>query len=147
MDVEIVKVGKDNKEIVSIRCHEITEEVREITAFVKSRQGSLSGMMDEKQYEIAVSDIYYIESVDGKTFLYTKDKVYEAGYRIYELENLLKTKHFLRVSKPMLLNLMKIQSIRPAFNGRFTAILKSGEEVIISRNYVKDFKSALKGDR
>lgn len=144
MDVEIVKVDKDNKEIVSIRCHEITEEVREITAFVKSRQGSLSGMMDEKRYEIAVSDICYIESVDGKTFLYTKDKVYEAGYRIYELENLLKTKHFLRVSKPMLLNLMKIQSIRPAFNGRFTAILKSGEEVIISRNYVKDFKSALK---
>lgn len=146
MDVEIEQVGKEKRELVLIRCHEITEEVREITAFVKSRQGSLSGVMEEKQYEIPVSDIYYIESVDGKTFLYTKDQVYETTYRIYELENLLQTKHFLRISKSMLLNLMKIRSIQPAFNGRFTAVLKSGEEVMISRNYVKDLKSALKGE-
>lgn len=46
----------------------------------------------------------------------------------------------------MLLNLMKIRAVQPAFNGRFTAILHSGEEVIISRNYVKDFKSALRGE-
>ena len=146
MDVEIEQVGKEKRELVLIRCHEITEEAREITAFVKSRQGSLSGVMEEKQYEIPVSDIYYIESVDGKTFLYTKDQVYETTYRIYELENLLQTKHFLRISKSMLLNLMKIRSIQPAFNGRFTAVLKSGEEVMISRNYVKDLKSALKGE-
>ena len=146
MDVEIEQVGKEKRELVLIRCHEITEEVREITAFVKSRQGSLSGVMEEKQYEIPVSDIYYIESVDGKTFLYTKDQVYETTYRVYELENLLQTKHFLRISKSMLLNLMKIRSIQPAFNGRFTAVLKSGEEVMISRNYVKDLKSALKGE-
>lgn len=146
MDVEIEQVGKEKRELVLIRCHEITEEVREIAAFVKSRQGSLSGVMEEKQYEIPVSDIYYIESVDGKTFLYTKDQVYETTYRVYELENLLQTKHFLRISKSMLLNLMKIRSIQPAFNGRFTAVLKSGEEVMISRNYVKDLKSALKGE-
>ena len=40
---------------------------------------------------------------------------------------------------------MKIRAIRPALNGRFSAVLQSGEEVIISRNYVKDLKSALKG--
>ena len=46
----------------------------------------------------------------------------------------------------MLVNLMKIQSIQPAFNGRFLAILHSGEKVIISRSYVKGLKAALKGD-
>ena len=119
--------------------------MREIEAFVKSRQGSLTGQRDAKQYEVAVSELHYIESVDGKTFLYTRDAVYETAYRIYELENLLKPKAFQRVSKSMLLNLMKIRSIQPAFNGRLTAVLNSGEEVIISRSYVKDLKSALKG--
>ena len=145
MDVAIEKIGAADREKVLIRCHAVTEEVREIEAFVKSRQGRLSGTRDRKQYEVAVSDVYYIESVDGKTFLYTKEQVYETSYRIYELEGLLKGNTFLRVSKSTLLNLMKIRAIRPALNGRFLAVLQTGEEVIISRSYVKDFKSALKG--
>ena len=146
MDVEIEQVGRERKEQVLIRCHAVTEEVREIAAFVKSRQGSLTGTKDSRQYEIAVSDIYYFESVDGKTFLYTKDQVYETSYRIYELESMLRTKNFLRVSKSMLLNLMKIRSIQSALNGRFAAVLLSGEEVIISRSYVKGLKAALRGE-
>ena len=146
MDVAIEQVGKEEKELVLIRCHEVSEEVREIEAFVKSRSGSLNGTAEAKQYEIAVTDICYIESVDGKTFLYTNDRIYESSYRLYELEDMLKTRHFLRISKPMLVNLMKIQSIQPAFNGRFTAVLCSGEKIIISRNYVKALKAALKGE-
>ena len=146
MDVEIEQVGRERKEQGLIRCHAVTEEVREIAACVKSRQGSLSGMKDSRQYEIAVSDIYYFESVDGKTFLYTKDQVYETSYRIYELESMLRPKNFLRVSKSMLLNLMKIRSIQSALNGRFAAVLLSGEEVIISRSYVKGLKAALRGE-
>ena len=118
----------------------------EIAAFIKSRQGSLSGTAEQKQYEIAVTDLCYIESVDGRTFLYTSNRVYESAYRIYELEEMLKSKHFLRISKAMLVNLMKIQSIQPAFNGRFTANLRSGEKIIISRSYVKALKAALKGE-
>lgn len=146
MNVRIEQVGNEHDELVLIRCRAVTDEVREIESFVKSRAGSLTGTSDAKQYEIAVTDICYIESVDGKTFLYTGDGIYETAYRIYELEELLKAKHFLRISKPMLVNLMKIRSIQPAFNGRFTAVLHSGEKVIISRNYVKQLKAALKGE-
>ena len=146
MDVRIEQIGKEDEELVLIRCREVTDEVREIAAFVKSRQGSLSGTMDAKRYEIAVADICYIESVDGKTFLYTSDGVFETASRLYELEEFLKTKHFLRISKAMLVNLMKIRSIQPAFNGRFTAVLRTGEKIIISRSYVKALKAALKGE-
>ena len=146
MDVIIRQIGTGEQEMVLICCREVTEEVREIAAFVRSRQGSLSGVRDDKRYEIPVSELYYIESVDGRTFLYTKAQIYETPYRIYELESQLRAKHFLRVSKSMLLNLMKIRSIQPALNGRLSAVLQSGEEVIISRSYVKDLKSALKGE-
>jgi len=146
MKVHIEQVEKKSEELVLIRCYAVTDEVREIETFVKSRSGSLSGVSDAKRYEIAVADICYIESVDGKTFLYTKDQVYETSYRIYELEELLRPKHFLRISKPMIVNLMKIQSIQPTFNGRFTAVLHSGEQIIISRSYVKALKAALKGE-
>lgn len=147
MNVEIEKIEKKKAEMVLIRCHEIREEIQEIADFVRSRQGMFSGMMNGAQYEIAVSDLYYIESVDGRTYLYTLKNVYETSYRLYELEEILKPKRFQRISKSMLVNLMKIQSIQPALNGRFTILLKSGEKVIISRNYVKAFKSALKGEK
>lgn len=146
MDVVIKQIDKEKKELVLIRCHAVTEEVREISDFVKSLQGCLTGVLDKKRYEVAIPDIDYIESVDGRTFLYTKEQVYETTYRIYELENQLKSRHFLRVSKSMLVNLMKIRSIQPALNGRFTAVLQSGEEVIISRKYVKGLKTALRGE-
>ena len=146
MDVKIKQISAGEQEQVLICCREVTEEVREIAAFIRSRQGTLSGVQGEKQYEIPVSELYYIESVDGRTFLYTKTQVYETSYRVYELESLLRAMHFLRVSKSMLLNLMKIRSIQSALNGRFAAVLLSGEEVIISRNYVKGLKAALRGE-
>lgn len=145
MEIKIFKITKEQPEQLEIRCHEITEQVREIVTFVKSRQGQLNGVIEGKQYEIPIMDIYYIEAVDSKVFLYSSKKVYETKQKIYELENALKEKYFLRVSKSLLLNLMKVKSIKPAVNGRFTAILQSGEEIVISRKYVPELKAALKG--
>lgn len=145
MQVKLLKITKEQPEQVEIRCHEVTEEVQEIVTFIKTRQGQLTGAQEGKQYEIPVTDICYIEAVDDKVFLYTSKQVYETRQRLYELEELLKEKYFLRISKSMLLNLMKIQAIKPALNGRLTAVLKSGEEIIISRKYVQELKRALKG--
>ena len=146
MQTKITQIDKTQPELLEIRCHAVSDEVREIVAFVKSRQGQLTGAADDRLYEIAVSDIFYIETVDNKSFFYTKNKVYESKQKLYELEGLLKEKHFLRVSKSTLLNLMKVSAIKPALNSRFTAVLFSGEQVVISRKYVPALKSALKRD-
>ena len=146
MLTKLTRIERDQPETVEIRCHAISDEVREIVAFVKSRGGQLTGSIDDTQYEIPVADVFYIESVDNKVFLYTRDKVYQTRQKIYEFESMLAEKHFLRVSKSMLLNLMKVEAIRPALNGRFSAVLRSGEQIIITRNYVPALKKALKGD-
>lgn len=145
MEIKLLKIPKEQPEQMEIRCHEITEEVKEIIAFVKTRQGRLTGTMEDRQFEVPLPDVCYIEAVDNKVFLYTVKQVYETKQKLYELEELLKDKFFLRVSKALLLNLMKVRSIKPALNGRFTAVLQSGEEIIISRKYVPALKAALKG--
>ena len=147
MEIKVFKVGKEKSEEVEIRCHELTEEVREIVAFVKTRQGQLTGTQEGKQFEIAVTDLLYVEAVDNKVFLYTQKQVYETRQKLYELEELLREKYFLRVSKSLLLNLMKVQSLKPAMNGRMLAVLKGGEEIIITRKYVADLKKAIRGER
>ena len=145
MKLEIRKVPESEPETVEIRYHWITEEIREIVSFVKSRQGQLSATRDGQRFEVPVVDLFYAESVDDRVFLYTASDSYEIRMKLYELEELLKNRSFLRISKSMLVNLMKIASVRPALNGRFSALLKNGEEIIISRKYVPAFKRVLKG--
>ena len=49
MNVQIEQVDKEKKELVLILCHGVTDEVREIESFVKSRAGSLTGVSDAKR--------------------------------------------------------------------------------------------------
>lgn len=145
MEVKVQTVPSTEHEIVEIRCHQVDDSIEEIVTFIKSRQGQISGNIDGEIYEIPILDVLYIESVDNRTFLYTVDKAYETKQKIYELEDMLRHRHFIRISKSSIVNLLKIQSIKPALNGRFSAILCNGEEIIISRKYVADFKKTLKG--
>lgn len=146
MEIKILKIARTEPEQLEIRCHEVTEQVKEIVTFVKSRQGQLTGVIEGKQYEVPVSDVYYVEAVDNTVFIYGQAQVYKARQKLYELEGILREKYFLRVSKSLILNLMKIKCIKPAMNGRYSAILKSGEEIVISRKYVPDLKKALRGE-
>ena len=145
MKLETRKIPESEPEMVEIRYHWMTDEIQEIITFVKSRQGQLSAARDGKRFEVPVVDLFYAESVDERLFLYTAADSYEIRMKLYELEDLLENKSFLRISKSMIVNLMKISSVRPALNGRFSAVLKNGEEVIISRKYVPALKQILKG--
>ncbi len=145
MDVEVKLIHPDENEYVKIGCHKIDERIDEITRFIKSRQGNLEGYTEGDMYSIPIADVYYIESVDDRTFLYLEKDTYESKKRLYELEKVTDSFHFIRISKSVVVNLMKVDSIRPALNGRFLCKLKNGEEVIISRKYVQGLKDKLKG--
>ena len=86
-----------------------------------------------------IDKIYYIESIDKRTYIYTKDNTLEVSYRLYELESEL-TRNFFRAAKAMIINIRKIKS---EINGRMTAELLNGEQVIIARSYVKELKERL----
>ncbi len=145
MKLETRKIPESEPETVEIRYHWMSDEIQEIISFVKSRQGQLNAVLDGKRFEVPGVDLVYAESVDERLFLYTAADSYEIRMKLYELEDMLKSKSFLRVSKSMIVNLMKITSVRPALNGRFSAVLKNGEEIIISRKYVPALKQILKG--
>ena len=44
MLIKILKIARTEPEELEIRCHEETEEVKDIVMFVKSRQGKLTGI-------------------------------------------------------------------------------------------------------
>ena len=146
MELNVKRVPNEEPEVLEIRCHKVTDDIEEIISFVKSRQGQLSTMQEGQRVEIPLVDIFYAESVDNRLFVYTAKDNYEVRLKLYELEDMLRGRTFIRVQKGMLLNLMKIKSIKPALSGRYTAFLKNGEQIVISRKYVLELKNALKGE-
>lgn len=145
MKVSIKKIEDKREEQVIIECVEVSREVERVKAFVLTAGTILSGKIDERSYQFDLSEVYYFEAVDEYVFAYTKNKIYKLKIRLYKLLEAYEEQYFVRVSKAFLINLMKLKSIRPALNGRFTAEMKNGEEIIISRQYVPQLKRIVQG--
>lgn len=98
---------------------------------------------DSKVYPISYKDIYYIEVIDNQSFVYTKKDFYEVKEKLYQLEELLLPWNFIRCSKSLLCNTQKIVSFTKDTNSRLLVELKNEETIIVTRQYVKDFKSKI----
>jgi len=139
----VIEESRDGEEDqIIIKCREMTEELIHLLAMIKLHD-ALIAYDGTNIHRLQPKEIYYIEVVDNKTFLYCKDKVLESKQKLYELESFLLNSDFLRVSKSVLLNLRKIKTLSPALSGRFEATLANNEKVIISRQYISDLKKIL----
>jgi DNA-binding LytR/AlgR family response regulator len=147
MRVRIKQITDKSNECLIIECVEVTPEVESIRSYALTKGTELTGTMNERIYQFNLSDVFYFEAVDERVFAYTKSRSYELKIRLYELENAYGDKHFIRCSKSFIINLMKIESISPALNGRFTAYMKNGEKIMISRQYVPEMKRAVLGGK
>lgn len=141
--VTITQIDKCEEQEVVVRCHDINGEVVSIVEKLKNGDSILLGIKDGKTFQINVKDIFYIESVDNKTYIYLQKDVFETKLKLYELEEKLKGTKLFRCSKSMILNIAKIRSVSPSVNSRLEASLINGEKVIISRQYVGTLKKIL----
>lgn len=128
---------------IRITCPVMTRELEEIIALIRLHAFSVAARKDGETYLLRLDDICYFESVDGKTFAYTAQSVYETDLRLYQLEEELGRTTFLRISKSVLLNLSHLRSVRSQSNGRMNGTLDNGEQIVISRRYVADLKKKL----
>ncbi|HHV13443.1 MAG TPA: LytTR family transcriptional regulator [Clostridiales bacterium] len=147
MKVRIKQISDKANECLIIECVEVTPDIESIRSYALTKGTTLTGSVDERIYQFNLADVFYFEAVDEHVFAYTKSKSYELKIRLYELEKAYADKHFIRCSKSFIINLMKLESISPALNGRFTAHMKNGEKIIISRQYVPEIKRAVMGGK
>lgn len=132
----------DEDEII-VRCNALDENIVALLNKFKTGPKKLNFYKSAQIMLVDPKEVFYFESVDDKTFAYTKDQVYETKQRIYQLEEELSRDDFFRASKSVIVNLNKIQSLSPAFGGRFEAVLMNGYKIIISRMYVSNLKQVL----
>ena len=143
MRLSIRKVDSLEKEQVVLECVEMNEDFEDIRKYVLMKDDTILGYIDEKVYQIPLAEILYFEAVGEQVFAYTTDNLYSIKNRLYELEALYSDRKFIRCSKSMVVNIMKIESFRPAMESRFYAKMTNGEDIIISRMYARNRKKKL----
>ena len=95
----------------------------------------LLGEKDGEAHILDISKILYIDTADKKTFLYTKDDVFESCLKLYELEEELKEFDFFRAGKSCIINLRQIQKIRADLDRKLRVTMTNGEQLTVSRQY------------
>ena len=143
MRVSVRKILRREDEQVVLECVELTRDFEDIREYALLRGNHLIGYINDTAHQLKLSDILYFEAVGDQVFAYTADEIYSVKKRLYELESVYRDRKFIRCSKSFLLNLMQIESFRPALDSRFFARMKNGEDIIVSRMYAKELKKKL----
>ncbi len=128
---------------VTIEYRELTENVKRVCDFVSGIDKTILCKKEGQSYSISAGDIYYIESVDKKTFIYDKSDVYQTNLRLIELDEMLSNVGFVRVSKSTILNVETLSSVKNLANSKLEAVLTNGERICVSRKYLKDIREVL----
>lgn len=133
---------------VTIESPELTEDVQEVLTFIKGRDTKfLIGKEGDMQHIIKPAEIHYCHTENDKVIAVTGKGSFQLTERLYELEELLPTHQFIRLSKSVIANLYELSRFEASFNGTLCVYFKSGAKEYVSRTYVKDIKNALKMNR
>lgn len=112
---------------VDIRCPVIDRRVRAIVAAANADDRRLVGTADGSTFIVEAAEVLYAETVDGRTFLYGRNRVLESPLRLYGLEDQLAGTEFVRASKSLLVNFDHVRALRPYLNARLELVLSNGE--------------------
>lgn len=140
----IIDQSSENEEVeIIVKCGLIDARLEQLISQIRLYSFSVTAKKEGRRYQLPLNDVCYFESVDNKTFVYTKDDVVECDLKLYELEEQVTRTNFVRISKACILNLMMLKSVRALLNGKMEALLENGERVVINRHYVEALKEKL----
>lgn len=129
--------------MVIIQCPQQSEQVQRIVSRLQDDSPELAGKKNGYTHRLAAADILYCETVDKHCFLYTDTDVYETRLKLYEIEERLGGRDFFRSAKSQIINIAKISSLCPDFDGRLEVVMENQEKLIVSRQYAKQLKERL----
>lgn len=128
---------------ITIRCNAVDPGLERLIAQIRLYGFALHGRKDGATTLIPPEEVFYFESIDGRTFIYKEKDVYESDLRLYEIEERFCRGFFVRISKGTILNMQKLTSFRTQFNGKLEALLTNGERLEVNRHYVPELKARL----
>ena len=135
--------GKYDDTEVIIRAPHLNNDIERMVAMMRMIDMQIAVRRDGETILLETDKILYVEAVDRKTFVYTSSDTYESELKLYELEQELIERDFLRISKQSIVNLRKIKSLKTDVNRKIRITLQNGEQIVVSRMYSDELRRKL----
>ena len=110
---------------------------------VKGEDVHITGSNQYGQKMVEARNFYYF-IVEGDTLygvLHNTRLI--VRMKLYEIEEILLHKDFIRISKYSIVNIGKIDYIKTALNSKLNLLMKNKDHLEVNRGYLKEFKAAL----
>ncbi|KAA0948540.1 LytTR family transcriptional regulator [Sporosarcina sp. ANT_H38] len=130
---------------VTIECAELDDSVQELLDFIKGQDTEfLVGKDGDMQHILRPADIHYFHTEKDGVVAVTAAGSFKLKEKLYELEEILLSSKFIRLSKSVIANLHEMSRFEASFNGTLCVYFKSGAKEYVSRTYVNSIKESLK---
>jgi DNA-binding LytR/AlgR family response regulator len=143
--MKLIKTKEENLEENYLELHydTIDEETSAVLDRLRDTLRYIEGTFEDKKVTVALTDIFYIETVDRKTFAYTKDMCVEIKEALRDILEEYSNIGFARISKSTVVNIYKIKKLQGDINMRVIIFLKNDEKLIMNRSYKNEFYERL----
>lgn len=129
---------------VVITAPELTSEVQQLVAQLSDASPQvLTGLRDGRVEVLEQPELIRVYASGGKVYAVTERGTCVLRYRLYELEERLDKRCFVRISNAEIINLHRVRSFDLSLTGTICVRLQNGEVTYVSRRYVARIRQLL----
>lgn len=139
-----LRLNKTTQESIQGELTEKNIEISEESKLILTEEDYIGDTLECRDEEgiviVNTENICYMESVGHDVYVYADNMQYKTRLRIYQLEKLLPSDIFIRISNSIIIKKNSIRHIKPALSCKFYLTLTNGDVVDVTRTYYYKFK-------
>lgn len=144
MKIEVKVDAACGETTLVIHTNKVTDEIHNLVRRLsKDAPQVLVGFRGEEAVILAQEDILRVFAEVGKVFAETVEGRFSLRLRLYEMEERLDGKRFVRISNSEIVNLHWIRGFDLSFAGTICVRMKNDAVTYVSRRYVAKIKQVL----
>lgn len=144
MKVKIVIDDKMDENLIKIYTKTYNKDIENLQNFLEnSNKNIIVGFQDEQVYILNYNDIVRFYTEDKKIYIETKTDTFISRLRLYEIEERVYDKNFIKISRYEIININYVKKIDLSFKGTIAVKMDNNKVSYVSRRSLKDFKNIL----
>ena len=135
---------------IIINAPEMNQDVQNLIKYISNIDiisNQIVANDDNKIYFIDLENIICFFSKNKYNYVRTKEGAYKIRYKLYELEDMLKNKNFIRISNSCIINMNQVKYFDTSILGTISVYLKDSTHEVVSKRHVAEITKILKQRR
>lgn len=132
---------------ITINAPELSEEIQNLIQYISNINtipSQIVASKNNKIYFIDLEKVICFFSKDKYNYVRIKEGTYKIKYKLYELEEILKQKDFIRISNSCIININQVECFDTSILGTVLVKLKDNTQETVSKRNVAPIMKLLK---